>query len=164
LPSAWDTTLVSELRPGSDADAHVLRQAARGEPVAVAAVSLFEAAYGYARAGAERPAFANLLRWLSERADDPAVLTVIPFAARAAMVAGRLRALHPAPPAPRRHDRRPKTERRAAWVLDLQIAATCWAAGYEVATRNRSDFETIADLVARIAPQAARLGVTPAPF
>lgn len=163
MPAAWDTTLVSELRPGSPAQAFVEGEAAGGEPVAIAAVALFETAYGYAR-HADDARFRDLLAWLTSQAGDPATLTAVPFDAPAAIAAGRLRALQRMPFTPRKGDRRPKAERRVAWILDLQIAASCWAAGYDVATRSRADFERIANLLGKIAPGALPLVVEGAPF
>jgi hypothetical protein len=48
--------------------------------------------------------------------------------------------------------------------LDLQIAATCWTAGFDVATENRRDFESIADLIAELAPDAPRLAIVGPPI
>ncbi|MGI8441271.1 MAG: hypothetical protein ACR2NV_13935 [Thermoleophilaceae bacterium] len=67
-----------------------------------------------------------------------------------------MRARHSLPPAVARSDARMKPDRRVAWVLDILIAATAWTAGYGIATRNRSDFEVLRDLIEELYP-----GVTP---
>jgi len=51
-----------------------------------------------------------------------ALITVVALDGRAALVAGRLRAVLPHVPGGR--DRRSRTMRQAAWLLDIEIAAT----------------------------------------
>jgi hypothetical protein len=50
-----------------------------------------------------------------------------------------------------------------AWRLDIQIAATCWAAGHDVATENTGDFERIAAAIAELYPGVPVLAVSGAP-
>jgi predicted nucleic acid-binding protein len=88
---------------------------------------------------------------------------VVPLDGRAALVAGRLRA-RATLPVPSKGDKRTKAQRRVAWQLDLEIAATCWAAGYDIATENRADFERIAIALADLVPGAPPLEVLPPPF
>jgi predicted nucleic acid-binding protein len=164
VPAAWETTLVSHLRPGSEAHEHCVDRAAQGDEVAVAAGALLETAYGYELERERRPEFADFLRWLEHEVAGERLCAVIRMDGRAALVAGRLRARAPHPPARAKGDRRTKARRRAAWHLDLQIAATCWAAGFDVATENRRDFERIADLIAELAPDAPRLAVVGPPI
>lgn len=162
--AAWDTTLLSRLVPGSPAHRHCQDAVARGDPVALAAGALLEVGYGYERERERRPEFGALLRWLEEEVALRQLCSVVPLDGRAALLAGRLRALAPSPPRARRGDTRTKTRRRAAWHLDLQIAATCWAGGYDVATENRRDFERIAEILAELVPEAPRLRVSGRPF
>lgn len=162
MPGCWDTSLFSRVSPGTEAYDYFLEQAARGEPVAVAAGAVLERAYGYESRTADRPEFARALRWLEEEVVVGRLCEVIPLDGRAALVAGRLRA-RAALPAAAKGDRRTRAQRRAAWQLDLQIAATCWAAGYDVATDNRRDFELIAAELAALAPGAPGLQVLPSP-
>ena len=49
--------------------------------------------------------------------------------------------------------------REAAWILDVQIAATAFAAGLDVATENRADFEAIAAVLRELYPTAPPLVV-----
>jgi predicted nucleic acid-binding protein len=37
-------------------------------------------------------------------------------------------------------------------MLDIEIAAAAWAAGFDIATGNRSDFEPIAAAINDLAP------------
>ncbi len=49
--------------------------------------------------------------------------------------------------------------RQASWLLDIEIAATAFAAGLDVATENRADFEALADALAALFPDAPALAV-----
>lgn len=162
MAACWDTSLFSRVSPGTAAYDYFVEQAARGEPVAVAAGAVLERAYGYEAAAAERDDFARALRWLEDEVVGGGLCRIVPLDGRAALVAGRLRA-RAALPAAARGDKRNKAHRRAAWQLDLQIAATCWAAGYDAATENRRDFELIAAELAALAPDAPELAVLDAP-
>ena len=143
--AAWDTTIVSRLRPGSRAALYVQEEALAGRTVCVPAPVLSEVAYGFARRGAS---LARNLRWFQRLARSP-LMCVLAYDREAGLLAGKLRALAPQAPAVGRHDRRTKPERRVSWLLDLQIAATAYAAGHDVATDNRRDFEAIAQLLKR---------------
>jgi hypothetical protein len=54
--------------------------------------------------------------------------------------------------------------RQASWLLDMQIAATAYAAGLDVATENRADFVAISDALADLFPDAPPLVVVDGPF
>jgi hypothetical protein len=84
---------------------------------------------------------------------------MLPLGHAAAALAGEVRAALPFPPRPRRAPRS-KADTRVAWILDIQIASAVWAAGYDIATANRSDFVAIAEAIEAIAPGGARLNVT----
>jgi predicted nucleic acid-binding protein len=132
-----------------------------GHPVGVPAPVLTEVTFGLARAAARDARFGAQLSWLEGLVHGPEV-RVLPFDRDAGLLAGRLRALGPHPGGTGRRDPRAKPERRVAWVLDLQIAATAWVAGCDLATENRSDFARIADLLVEIGLE--RLGIRDAPF
>ncbi len=91
------------------------------------------------------------------------LVEILAFDRPAAIVAGRLRATQPvAPTGPRRKGVKP--EQRAAWVLDIQIAACAWTHGRQIATENRHDFEALRDLIAKLYPGTTPLAVvTPPP-
>jgi predicted nucleic acid-binding protein len=162
LAACWDTSLFSRVNPGTAEFDYLVERAALGAPVAVAAGAILERAYGFERQAGRRPSFASALGWLQNEVVEGGLCRVVPLDGRAAFVAGRMRALAELPPA-KKGDRRTKAQRRAAWHLDLQIAATCWAAGYDIATANRFDFELIAARLSRLAPTAPELAVLDPP-
>jgi predicted nucleic acid-binding protein len=157
----WDTTVASRLQPGSDVLDYALERAAAGSPVRVAAPAVLEIAYGYERMAGRDPRFARLLAWFTAFVDSAAV-TVVALDGRAALVAGRLRGALPHPPGKR--DRRSRTMRQASWLLDVQIAATAFAAGLDVATENRGDFEALREGLLALFPAAPELAVVEAPL
>lgn len=157
----WDTTVASRLQPGSDVLDYALDRAAAGTPARVAAPAVLEIAYGYQRMVARDARFERLLAWFTRVLDDDA-LTIVPLDGRAALVAGRLRGALPHPPGKR--DRRSRTMRQTSWLLDVQIAATAFAAGLDVATENRGDFEALRDGLAELFPGAPALAVVDAPL
>ena len=161
MPALWDTTLVSRMRPRGDAVEYMAARAAEGRAVRVASPSVLEIAYGYERGAEVDPRYRTLLAWFTEvLAAD--LFSVVEFDGRAALVAGRLRAA--LPHAPARRDRRSKTMRQASWLLDVQIAATAFAAGYDVATENRRDFEALSAALATLFPAAPPLAVVGGPL
>lgn len=159
---AWDTTVVSRIQPGSAVLDHVLERATAGDPVRITAPSVLEVAYGYERRATRDGRFRALLGWFTSLLGSGA-LRVVPLDGRAALVAGRMRAAAPHPPGRRRGDARSKTMRQAAWVLDIQISATAFVAGLDVATENRHDFDQLSTLLARLFPEAPRLAVVSPP-
>lgn len=154
----WDTTALSRIHWSGATVKEIMDRAVAGDPVRVAAPAVVEVAYGLDRVAASRPAFATSLRHLTAIVSD-GTLAVVPFDGRAGLLAGRLRARAPTAPAPKRHDRRSKLMRHAAWLLDIQIAATAFAAGLDIATRNIADFEHISALLSELYPQAQPLVV-----
>jgi predicted nucleic acid-binding protein len=161
VTALWDTTLASRLHPHGDALDYVIDQVADGAPVRVAAPAVLEIAYGYQRRAAADERFGNLLAWFTRVLASEA-FTVVPLDGRAALVAGRMRGVLPHPPA--RRDRRSKTMRQAAWLLDIQIAATAFAGGLDVATENRADFELLGGTLRELFPAAPPLAVIDGPL
>ena len=49
--------------------------------------------------------------------------------------------------------------RQSSWLLDIQIAATAFAAGLGIATENRGDFEALGYTLAALFPDAPALVV-----
>ncbi len=149
--------MASRLHPHSDVLDYVVDRAAEGMPVRIAAPAVLEIAYGYQRMASSDTRYANLLAWFTRLlASD--VFAVVALDGRAALIAGRLRGLLPHPPA--RRDPRSKTMRQASWLLDIEIAATAFAAGLDVATDNRADFELLRDTLAKLFPDAPPMSVT----
>jgi predicted nucleic acid-binding protein len=158
----WDTTVASRIQPDTAVAAHVIARAALGEPVHVAAPAALEVAYGLELKAPADVRYRRLLAWYTGLIAQGS-LEVVPFDGRAAIVAGRLRAQAPHPPRIRRGDRRSRTMRQASWLLDIQIAATAFAAGLEVASANRADFEALSGLLADIYAEAPGLVVAEPP-
>lgn len=162
MTSLWDTSVLSRLHPDGPLLEHVLDQAVAENPVRIASVALLEVAYGYQRR-IQDPRYRPLLDWLTGLLAGNA-FRAVPLDGRAAIVAGRVRAEMPHPPATRRGERRSKTMRQAAWLLDIEIAATAYMAGLDVATENRHDFESIAGVLGALFPRAEPLAIVPAPL
>lgn len=161
MTTLWDTTLASRLQPRSDVLDYVLDQAAEETPVCVAAPAVLEIAYGYQRMATGDDRYDALLSWFTRLLADDA-FTVIALDGRAALVAGRIRGVLPHPPG--RRDGRSKTMRQASWLLDIEIAATAFAAGLDVATENRGDFEALGHALSERFPRAPVLAVVDAPL
>jgi predicted nucleic acid-binding protein len=154
---AWDTTLVSRLYPGGALERRLVEAAQTGETVAVTAPTVMEVVRGLQASSADGPRVATALPWFIGLVTSD-LLEVLPLDRAAAILAGRLRALHPTPPTGVRR-KGVKPEQRAAWVLDIQIAACAWTHGRDIATENVRDFETLSDLIAQLYPSASPLTV-----
>jgi predicted nucleic acid-binding protein len=90
------------------------------------------------------------------------LVETLPLDHWSAIVAGRVRALHAAPPTGARR-KGTKPEQRAGWILDIQIAACAWTHGCAIATENLSDFRALRNLVAQLYPDAPPLEVSSPP-
>ena len=88
---------------------------------------------------------------------------MIGFPLAAALAAGQMRATAPHPPVPSR-SRRPKPERRVAWVADIHIAASAWAVGVPLETENVRDFTILSALLRELVPDGRPLEVRPSPL
>ena len=120
-----------------------------------------EVVRGLQAKAAGKPGIALALTWfVGLVASD--LLEVLSFDRPAAIVAGQLRAMQPTPPTGNRR-KGVKPEQRAAWVLDIQIAACAWTHGRRIATENLHDFEALRDLIAKLYPSSPPLAVTPPP-
>lgn len=93
----WDTSVASGLRPDGRLFELAIAAALAGEPVRLAAPTVAEISYGLQRRSDER--FATALGWFAEIL-TAGLLEVLPMSREAALLAGRLRALHPAAPSP----------------------------------------------------------------
>ncbi len=158
MTAAWDTTLVSRLYPGGPLERALLERAHSGLPVAVTAPTVMEVVRGIQATAADRPHLAPALAWFIRLLTSDLV-EILPIDRPAAILAGRLRALHPIPPTGARR-KGAKPEQRAGWVLDIQIAACAWTHGRGIATENLRDFEVLRDLIAALYPDTSPLVVT----
>jgi predicted nucleic acid-binding protein len=162
LTGAWDTTLVSRLYPGEPLERHLLECAHAGEPVAVTAPTVMEVVRGVQATATRKPRLVPALAWLVRLVASDLV-EILSLDRSAAIVAGRLRAEHLAPPSGVRR-KGVKPEQRAGWVLDIQIAACAWTHGRQLATENLRDFEVLRDLIGRLYPNTPPLVVIPPPM
>jgi predicted nucleic acid-binding protein len=162
LTVAWDTTLVSRIYPGGPLEQHLLAQATADEPVAVTAPTVMEVVRGLQAMAVDNPEVALALTWFV-RLVASELVEVLSLDRPAAIVAGRIRALQPTPPTGTRR-KGVKSEQRAGWVLDIQIAACAWTHGRQIATENHHDFEALRELIAKLYPDASPLVVTPSPL
>lgn len=162
MAALWDTTIASRIQPEGAVLDYLVDHAVAGELVPVAAPAVLEVAYGYSRVAGANPRFKELLNWFTRLVASGA-FRIVPLDGRAAVVAGRMRGEVPHAPRARKGDKRSKTLRQASWLLDMQIAATAFAAGLDVATDNRGDFEASARLLARLYPEAPPLAVLDPP-
>jgi predicted nucleic acid-binding protein len=101
------------------------------------------------------------LRWFRALLRDP-LTVVVPFERRSAELAGRLLADHPHPPTRNHRRNGTRAQQRAAWALDVQIAACAFAGGYGVLTENVDDFGVLRDALAELVPDAPPLAVADA--
>ena len=141
MTAAWDATLVSRVYPGGPLERYILDRAGQDDPVGITAPTVMETVRGLQDASVGKPAMAAALRWFTSFVVS-GLVEVLPLDRSAAIVAGRLRALHPVPPTGERR-KGTKPEQRAGWLLDIQIAACAWTHGRDVATENRRDFEAL---------------------
>lgn len=162
--AVWDTSVASGLHPDTPLYELASEAALAQDPIRLAAPTVHEIAFGLGRRAETDPRFAFLLRWFTDLF-DAGVVEVLPLNWEAALLAGRLRAVLPAPPTGgrARRSRDPKPERRVAWIADIQIAATAWLAGEDVCTADRGHFESLSEAIAGLFPGEGRLLVLPPP-
>lgn len=160
MTEIWDTMLAGRVQPAGTRYDAALDQAAHGDRVCVASVSLAEITHGLRRAIDRHPQTAQQLAWFRSAARDR-LIEVISLDGSAAALAGEVRAIRPLPPTgPRRRDGT-RPEARLAWFADILIACTAWSSGRAIRTENVIDFEAIRAAIALAAPAALPLEVVP---
>jgi predicted nucleic acid-binding protein len=158
---AWDTTLVSRLYPGGPLERYLLERLHADEPVAVTAPTVMEVVTGIQATATTKPRLGPALTWFTRLLTSD-LMEVLSLDRPAAILAGRLRALHPVPPTGARR-KGTKPEHRAGWVMDIQIAACAWTHGRELATENTRDFEALRELIAKLYPDISPLALAKPP-
>jgi predicted nucleic acid-binding protein len=154
----WDTTQLSRVRPGGDLERELLERARDDDHVAVTAPTIMEVTRGLAARAQDGARWQVALRWFVTMTAS-GLLTTLPLDRRSALLAGRLRAEHPMPPATARKRSGTKPEQRAGWVIDIQIAACAWRHGCDVTTDNMRDFEALRDAIEQLHPDQSPLVV-----
>lgn len=152
----WDTSVVARLYPGSELEDELIARAAAGTPVALTEPTVMEVVQGLQAASTAGRSTAAALPWFVELVCGE-LLEVLPLDREAAVVAGRLRALHPTPLAACGH---PRGQTRVGWRLDEQIAACAWVHGRTIATDNQRDFRLLSEVIAGLYPGTTPLAVT----
>jgi predicted nucleic acid-binding protein len=148
--------------PGNDHELRLLERAGAGDPIAFTAPTIMEIAHGLAKAAQRDETFRPARAWFT-RLITSDLVAVHHLDRHGALVAGRLRAAHPLPPTGGPTRRATKPDQRAAWVLDIQIAACAWSAGAWLRTDNRHDFEVLSRLLSELYPGTTPLRVEGAP-
>ncbi len=162
MTAAWDTTLASRIHPGGPLEQHLVGRATAGEPVAITTPTVMEVVRGLHATAATNPRIAAALPWFVRLLTSDLV-EILALDRPAAILAGRLRALQPTPPTGTRR-KGVKPEQRAAWVLDIQIAACAFTHGRQLATENRDDFTALSGLIAKLHPDVPPLTVASTPL
>lgn len=161
MPDAWDTSVASRIA-GDDRHAPLLAaHSGAGVPIAIPAPTIQEIVRGLVMPAATQARAQRKLRWFAHLFRDPLTI-VVPFDRRAAELAGRLTARHPHPPTRSLRRGGTRAQQRAAWALDVQIAACAFAGGYGVLTENVDDFAILRDAIAELLPDTAPLTVSDA--
>lgn len=153
----WDTTLVSRLYPGGPTERLLHDRARDGDPVAITAPTVMEVVRGLESSAARTPGMPSALSWFT-RFVASELVEILPLDRPSAIVAGRIRALQPAPPTGARR-KGTKPEQRAGWILDIQIGACAWAHGRKIVTENLNDFFALRGIIARLYPGPPQLEV-----
>jgi len=155
VPDVWDTTVAS--RAGARHAPLLHRHLETETPIPLPAPTLQELARGLQLRAGRRGSNGGF-DWLDALIAQPLV-RIVPFAMTSAVLAGRLLALHPHPPTGGRRRHGTRAQQRAAWALDVQIAACAFAGGYGVLTENVDDFAALRDAIARLLPSVPPLAV-----
>ena len=159
MPDAWDTSVASRVH-GRSRHAQLLAAHRRHEiPIALPAPVIQEVVRGLG--GLRNEHDRSVLRWFSRLFRDE-LTEVIRFDRRAAELSGRLLARHPHPPTRNHRRQGTRAQQRAAWALDVQIAACAFAGGYGLLTENVDDFGVLRHAIAELLPDAPPLAVADA--
>lgn len=161
MPDAWDTSVASRVST-DDRHASLLAEHRRaGIHVPLPAPVIQEIVRGLMLPAMQDRRAGARLRWFDRLFADP-LAEVIPLDGESAGLAGRLLARFPHPPTGRHRRHGTRAQQRAAWALDVQIAACAFAGGYGVLTENASDFGALRDAISALLPDVPPLVVTDA--
>lgn len=163
--AVWDTSVASGLHPESPLLETAGEAALTGAPVLISAATVAEIGFGLQRKTADAR-FVAAYAWFAGIL-EAGLVGVLPVGREAALLTGRLRAIHPAPPGGAsgrgKRDDRPKPERRVAWINDIQIAACAWLAAEPLCTADQGHFGLLSRTIGELYPEQGGLEVLPAP-
>jgi predicted nucleic acid-binding protein len=158
---AWDTSVASRAhgdgRHAELLETHLLARC----PIALPAPVVHEVVYGLNRGMSDDETFRWPADWFTALLTH-ALVHVVPLDGPSAVLSGRLLARLPHPPTGRRQRPGTRMRQRAAWALDVQIAACAFAGGYGVLTENVEDFGVLRDAIGELLPSVPALVVTDA--
>jgi predicted nucleic acid-binding protein len=158
MTDAWDTSVASRLL-GDGRHASLLRTHLRsGKRVALPSPAVQEVVHGLHHHTLEDEGFHVRLDAFTALLSH-ALVDVIPLGTRGAILAGRVLGMLPHPPTRRHRRNGTRARQRAAWALDVQIAACAFASGYGVLTENVSDFAVLRDAISQLLPDVPPLAV-----
>ena len=161
MPDAWDTSVASRIAAGERHAPLLATHQRQGIPVALPAPTIQEIVRGLVAPAMNREPARRKLRWFGGLFRDPLTI-VVSFDRKAAVITGQLLARHPHPPTHNHRRRGTRAQQRAAWALDVQIAACAFAGGYGVLTENVDDFALLRDAIAALLPNVRPLSVSDA--
>jgi predicted nucleic acid-binding protein len=158
MPDAWDTSVASRLhgagRHAGLLEAHLLDR----RPIALPAPTVQEVIYGLHAHLRRDDGFHSSADWFAALLAH-SLVRIVPFDGPSGVLAGRLLTRLPHPPTGRRRRAGTRSRQRAAWALDVQIAACAFAGGYGVLTENVDDFAVLRDAIAELLPGVPPLAV-----
>jgi predicted nucleic acid-binding protein len=159
VPDVLDTTVASHVE---GRHAGLLRAFFdRGRTVSLPAPAVQEVTRGLRLRAARDNRFVRRAIRFGALLDHPLV-KVVAFDRDGAELAGRLLAVRPHPPTGGHRRSGTRAQQRAAWALDIQIAACAFAGGYGILTENVHDFAVLREAIAELAPDVPPLEVTDA--
>lgn len=158
MPDAWDTTVASRIARGERHASLLTAHQRAGIPIRLPAPTVQEIVRGLETPAAHHERATRKLRWFGRLFHDP-FTEIVPFDRFAAELAGRLLASHRHPPTRDRRRAGTRAQQRAAWALDVQIAACAFAGGYGVLTENVEDFGVLRDAISALLPDVPPLNV-----
>ncbi len=158
---AWDTSVASRAhgtgRHAGLLEAHLIAR----RPIALPAPTIQEVVRGLQAHLRVDAAFQFAADWFATLLEH-SLVHVVPFDGASAVLAGRLLARLPHPPTGTRRREGTRARQRAAWALDVQIAACAFAGGFGVLTENVDDFAVLRDRIADLFPDVPPLVVADA--
>lgn len=151
MQHAWDTTVASRAHGGGRHEPLVTAHLKRRATIPLPAPAVQEVVRGLHARTPHDERFARRVAAFEAFVSHPLV-HVVPLDDAAALLAGELVALLPHPPTGAHRREGPRSRQRAAWALDVQIAACAFAGGYGVLTENVADFVVLRDAIEQLVP------------
>jgi len=158
VPDAWDTSVLSRTHENGRHASLLATHRRDAIVVPLPAPAVQELVRGLSAPHLPREPALSRLRWFGDLIEDP-LAHVIAFGSAAAQLAGWLLAQIPHPPTRNHRRAGTRAQQRAAWALDVQIAACAFAGGYGVLTENVDDFAALRDAIAQVLPDVRPLSV-----